>query len=347
VKQVTEPVTIADIAARSGVSKTAVSYAFNAPGRLAPGTVARILAIAEELGYSPNPVARSMSIGKTGTLGVLVPQPLELMLGNPFFSEFLTGVSEVAGEAEFPILLVPPVKGSVQRAVGGAAVDGFLTLGLETFRPAMHILERRNLPCVMVDSDPVEGVACVNVDDEQGAYDAMRHLLARGHRRIGILGIRSPQRGHWRKYTGTLHRRMAGYLRALAEFGLTIDDAAVRLVECDVTEEGGRLGVQRLARRGPMPSALVAMSDLIAIGALEEAIHRGIEVPQTLSIVGFDGILETEWVRPPLTTVRQPSREKGRTAAAMLLGLIAQTETPRHVVLATELIARGSVGING
>lgn len=343
-KNVNEPVTIADIAARSGVSKTAVSYAFNAPARLAPSTVQRILAIAEELGYSPNPVARSMSIGRTGTIGVLVPQPLELMLGNPFFSEFLTGVAAVAGEAEFPLLLVPPVKGSVQRAVNGAAVDGFLTLGLETFRPTMHILERRNLPYVMVDSDPVKGVACVNVDDEQGAHDAMRHLLDHGHRRIGILGIRSPQRGQWRKYTGTLQRRIAGYLRALDASGLTIDDAAVRLVECDVTEEGGRLGVQRLARRGPLPTALIAMSDLIAIGALEEAIRGGIRVPDELSVVGFDGILETEWVQPPLTTVLQPSREKGRTATAMLLGLIAQTESPRHIVLATELIERRSVG---
>jgi DNA-binding LacI/PurR family transcriptional regulator len=343
VRNGSETVTIADIATRSGVSKTAVSYAFNAPARLAPGTVARILAVAEELGYSPNPVARSMSIGRTGTIGVLVPQPLEQMLGNPFFSEFLAGVAAVAGEAEFPVLLVPPVKGSVQRAVNGAAVDGFLTLGLETFRPTMHVLERRNLPYVMVDSDPVAGVACVNIDDEDGAYDAMRHLLERGHRQIGILGIRSPQRGQWRKYAGTLQRRIAGYVRALAAYGLEIDSAAVRLVECEVSEEGGRLGLQRLARRGPLPTAIVAMSDLIAIGALEEAINRGLAVPSELSIVGFDGILEAAWVQPPLTTIRQPAREKGRTATALLLGLIAQTESPRHVVLATELVERQSV----
>ena len=336
-------VTISDIASRAGVSKAAVSYAFNSPARLAPQTVERILAIAEELGYSPNPVARSMSIGRTGTIGVLVPQPLDDVLGNPFFSEFLKGVAEVAGEADHPILLVSPVKGSVQRAIGGAAVDGFLTLGLETFRPTMHLLERRGLPYVMVDSDPIEGVACVNVDDEGGAYQAMRHLLEHGHRAIGILGIRSPQRGRWEKYSGTLHRRMTGYARALAEYDLAVGESGVRLVECEVTAEGGRAGLQRFLKKGSTPTAFVAMSDVIAIGALEAALEQGFHVPDDLSFVGFDDILESTWLRPSLTTIRQPSKEKGRTAAALLLSLLARAETPRNVVLSTELVERESV----
>lgn len=335
-------VTIADIAAKAGVSKTAVSYAFNAPGKLSAKTVERIRAVAEELAYSPNPLARSMSIGRTGTLGILVPQPLEEMLLNPFFSEFLAGVATAAGVEGFPLLLVPPVKGSVEQAVSSAAVDGFLTLGLETFRPTMHVLERRGLPYVMVDSDPVEGVACVNVDDENGAYLAMAHMLAQGHRQIGILGIRSPQRGRWTKYTGTLHRRMTGYVRALAEAGLEVGTPAVRLVECDVSEEGGRHGLDRLLKRGPAPTAIVAMSDLIAIGALESALARGLRIPDDLSFVGFDDIPEVSWVQPPLTTVRQPMQEKGRTAAELLLDLVVRKGEPRHVVLETELVVRGS-----
>jgi alanine racemase len=335
-------VTIADIAARAGVSKAAVSYAFNAPERLAAKTVERILAIAEELHYTPNPLARSMSIGRTGTLGVLVPQPLEEMLINPFFSEFLAGVAAVAGDEGFPLLLVPPVKGSVDLAISSAAVDGFLTLGLETFRPTMHLLERRGLPYVMVDSDPEPGVACVNIDDENGAYAAMTHLLALGHRRIGLLGIRSPQRGRWEKYNGTLHRRVTGYRRALQEAGLDLGDTGVRLIECEVSEEGGRHGFERLLKRGPAPTAVVAMSDLIAIGALEAALARGIDVSGELSLVGFDDIPEAAWVQPPLTTVRQPMQEKGRTAAKMLLDLVLRAATPHHVVLDTELVVRAS-----
>jgi alanine racemase len=336
-------ITITDIARRAGVSKTAVSYAYNNPTRLANGTVERILAVADELGYVPNPVARSMSLGRTGTVGVLVPQPLPEMLKNPFFAEFLEGVAAAASGAELPVMLVPPVRGSVQHAVNGAAVDGFLTLGLEAFRPAVHILERRGRPYVMVDSEPVEGVACVNVDDEGGAYAAMRYVLARGHRAVGILGIRSPRRGQWTKYTGTLKRRMDGYVQALAEVDINVGASGARLTECEVSEEGGRAGFERMWKREPRPTALVAMSDLIAVGALEAALDTGLDVPGDLSIVGFDDIAQARWVRPALTTVRQPARDKGRAAAELLLGLLAGSESPRHIVLATELIERRSV----
>lgn len=334
--------TIADIALRAGVSKTSVSYAFNDPSRLAEGTVERILAVAEELGYSPNPVARSMSIGRTGTIGVLVPQPLPEVLKNPFFSEFLEGVAEAAVRADLPIMLVPPVRGSMQHAVNGAAVDGFLSIGLEAFRPSMHILERRGRPHVMVDGDPTEGLACVNVDDEGGAYSAMRHILAQGHRDIGILGIRSPQRGQWHKYVGTLKRRMAGYSRALGEVGLSMASGSVRLTECEVSAEAGRLAFDRLWKYR-RPTALVAMGDLIAIGALGAARDAGLVLPGDLSIVGFDDIPEARWVSPALTTVRQPAREKGCVAAEMLIGLLDATAAPHHIMLETQLVERQSV----
>lgn len=334
--------TISDIARKAGVSKAAVSYALNDPSRLSAETVARIRAIAEELGYMPNPVARSMSLGRTSTIGVLVPQPLPEMLRNPFFSQFLEGVATAAARAELPILLVPPVRGSVERAVSSAAVDGFLTLGLETFRPTMHVLERRRLPYVMVDSDPVAGVACVNVDDEGGAYQAMRYVLDHGHRRIAILGIRSPQRGRWERYVGTLKRRMTGYRRALTEAGLRLGEE-VRLIECDVSEEGGRSGFRRAWARGPRPTALVAMSDAIALGALSAALQCGLRVPDDLSLVGFDDIPEAAWVQPALTTVSQPTREKGTTAAELLIALVNRTGEPRHIQLETHLVRRATV----
>lgn len=335
--------TIADIARQAGVSKSSVSYALNDPSRLSANTVARILAIADELNYSPSPVARSMSSGRTGTLGVLVPQPLPEMLRNPFFAQFLDGVASVAGEAELPLLLVPPIRGSMERAVSSAAVDGFLTLGLETFRPTMHMLERRRLPFVMVDGDPEEDVACVNIDDEGGAYLAMNAILRQGHRRIGMLGIRAPQRGQWGKYVGTLRRRMGGYLRALEEYGLTVDGDAVRLTECDVSEAGGRAGFRRLWKQPTRPTAIVAMSDVIALGAMEDAIESGVLVPSELSFVGFDDIREAAWVRPALTTIRQPATEKGVAAAEMLVRLIKKERIAPQLVLDTQLIERDSI----
>ncbi|NOY56063.1 MAG: LacI family transcriptional regulator [Actinobacteria bacterium] len=334
---------IADVAAAAGVSKTAVSFAFNDPSRLSAATLKRILEAGKELGYSPDPVARSMSTGRTQTIGLLVPQPLVEMTRNPFLAMLLEGIAEVAEAAALPILLVSPIRGSMEKAVTGAAVDGFLTLGLETFRPTMHMLERRGLPFVMIDCEPVEGVASVNIDDEQGARIAMSHVLEQGHRRIGILGIRSPQRGQWSKYVGTLQRRMAGYAQALSAVGLSLDDPGVRLTECSVSEAGGYQGFERLWRRGPRPSALVAMSDILALGALEAALSTGLSVPEDLSIVGFDDIPLAKLAQPALTTVRQPVIEKGRMAAQMLLDLLQSREEPRHVVLPTELIIRGSV----
>lgn len=344
-------VTIADIAAAAGVSKASVSYTFNNPDRVAAATAQRIHSAAERLGYTPNPLARSMSSGRTGTFGVLVPQTLEDVLANPFFADFLGGVAATVQEVGYSILLVPPVKGSVERAIGNAAVDGFLTLGLETFRPTMHVLERRRLPYVMVDSEPAAGLACVNVDDVAGAYDAMRLILQARHRRIALLGIRSPQRGRWRDYTGTLRRRMTGYVRALNEYGLRLEQSTVRLLETEVSEEGGRTALRRLLRERRQPTAVVAMSDLIAIGALEEALEQGLDVPHDLAIVGFDDIPQAEWVRPALTTVRQPTHEKGRLAAQLLVDLVTNDAVPRHVILPTGLVVRetatesGSVGV--
>jgi alanine racemase len=333
--------TIADVARAAGVSTTSVSFAFNNPTRISEATRDRILTIAADLGYIPDPVARSMSTGRTGTIGLLVPQPLTEMARNPHFSEFLAGVARATEARDVPILLVSPQQGSMEHAVYGAAVDGFLTLGLETFRPTLKLLDQRRLPYVMVDSEPVPGIACVNVDDTAGASQAMARILSAGHRHIGILGIRSPQRGTWRNYVGTLARRTDGYQKALSEHGLSLDDTILK--ECTVSETAGRRGLRRLMEQADQPTAVVAMSDIIALGALEEAARLGLRVPGQLSIIGFDDIPEARWALPPLTTVGQPARNKGHLAAELLIDLIAGTRPPEHIVLETHLIERDTV----
>lgn len=333
--------TIADVARTAGVSPTSVSFAFNRPDRVSEQTRTRILAVAADLGYSPDPVARSMTTGKTGTVGVLVPQPLATVVHNPYLSEFLAGVAETTDTEDLPILLVGPRQGSIEHAVFDAAVDGFLTIGLEPFRPTIQLLTNRRLPYVMVDSDPVDGVACVNADDTTGAHEAMAHVLGMGHRAIGILGIRSPQPGRWERYVGTLGRRMDGYRAALEEHGMSMND--VHLTECTVSEEGGRRGLRRLLEKKPRPTAIVTMSDIIALGALIEARSQDIAVPEDLSIIGFDDIPETRWAKPALTTVSQTTGAKGRMSARMLLDLIAGGARPEHVLLETKLLVRDSV----
>jgi len=336
-------VTIKDIAQEAGVSTTAVSFAFNNPSRLSEATVQRILDVADELGYVPDPVARSMNTGRTGALGALVPQPIHEIVRNPFLPEFLEGVGEVCTKAGFSLMIVPPLEGSMRRAIANAAVDGFLTLGLEPFKATMLVLRQRGVPYVMVDSDPIEGVPAVNVDDEGGARVAMTHVLQAGHRNIAILAIRSGKRGRYQEYTGTLRRRMNGYLSALAEFGLSLDGYRVRLLECASTARGGGSAFHRMWKAGHRPTALVAMSDIIAIGAMDAARELGVRIPEDLSIVGFDDIPIASLVSPPLTTVSQPLRRKGRLAADLLVKSIESKLEPSHHVLPTRLVIRASV----
>jgi DNA-binding LacI/PurR family transcriptional regulator len=338
-----DKVTIKDIAEKAGVSKTSVSFAFNDPGRLPEATVQRILEVAEELGYIPDPVARSMITGRTCTLGVLVPQPIPEIIRNPFLSEFLEGVGEVCTKAGFSLMIVPPLEGSINRAIINAAVDGFLTLGLEPFKAAMVVLKKRAVPYVMVDGDPVEGVPAVNVDDETGSREAMRFVLSAGHRDVTILAIRSGKEGRYREYAGTLRRRMAGYLSALNDFELSLDDRHIRLLECASTASGGRSGFQKAWKGKYPPTALVAMSDIIAIGAMEAAHEAGVKIPEDLSIIGFDDLPIASWVNPPLTTISQPLRKKGKLAADMLVKHIEGEIEPEHLVLHTQLIVRESV----
>ena len=336
-------VTIRDIAKKVGVSTTAVSFAFNDPDRLSPSTVERILETAERLGYAPDPVARSMTTGRTGTLGVLLPNPYPEIFPNPFLSEFLEGVGEVCYKADLSLMIVPPREGSINQAIVSAAVDGFITLGVAPFKAVMMALRQRGVPFVMVDTDPIENVPAINVNDEKGARAAMAHVLRAGHRDISIVAIRSGLGSHYKEYVGTLRRRMNGYLAALEEFGLDLDGNNVRLIESPCTPNGGRRVFQRLWKVKPRPTALVAMSDIIAIGAIDAARKAGVRVPEDISMVGFDDIPLASWISPPLTTVSQPLRRKGKLAAEMLVKCIEGELEPSHHVLRTRLIVRESV----
>jgi len=336
-------VNISEIARLAGVSKTAVSFAFNNPSRLSEGTAKRILEIAEELGYTPDPVARSMNTGRTGTVGVLVPQPIPDVMRNPFIPEFLEGIGEVCTSAGLSLMIVPPLKGSMRRAIINAAVDGFITLGLEEYKASMLVIRQRGVPFVTVDSDPIEGVSGVNVDDESGARAAMQHVLKMGHREIAILAIRSGKQGHYQEYHGTLRFRMNGYLAKLAEFGLTLDRRHVRLFESVCTETGGQESFKSIWKGRWHPTAIVTMSDIIAIGVMDAAREAGLSIPEDLSIIGFDDIMLASRIYPPLTTIAQPRILKGKLAAELLLHTIEGKKDPCHQVLSTDLIVRGSV----
>ena len=335
---------IADVAREAGVSKTAVSFAFNSPERLSPDTATRIHEVADSLGYRPHPVARMLTQRRTRTLGILTPQALSVVFANPFFATFSEGVAVAAEEAGYGLLFVSPVYGSLANAVGRATVDGFVAIGLSEEHPEVRQIRRADLPIVLVDSAAFPEHMAVDVDDEAGARMAAEHLLALGHRDILVIGVEPPIPGANPDFGGIVGRRLAGYRTALRNAGVELPDSHVVVGPASI--DGGAACLTRAWEDGLRPTAALVMSDVMAIGAIGAAGRLGLEVPADLSVVGFDDIELARHIRPPLTTVHQPVRRKGEEACRLLLAAIERRDTaqPDHRRLETRLIIRESSG---
>jgi DNA-binding LacI/PurR family transcriptional regulator len=330
---------IADVAREAGVSKTAVSFAFNSPDRLAPETATRIRGIADSLGYRPNPVARMLAQRQTHTVGVLTPQALSVMFSNPFFGAFSEGVALAAEDAGYALHFISPLLGSLARAMGRATVDGVVAIGLSAGHPEVEQIRAAGLPLVMVDSSALPDRPGIRVDDEGGARAAADHLLALGHRLILIVAVEQPPPGP--DADGVHARRLRGYLAAMAASGVALPDGAVE--SGPATIEGGIAAMRRAWEGGLRPTGVLAMSDAMAIGVLRAARELGLLVPEDLSVVGFDDIDISQHTNPPLTTVHQPIREKGETAVRLLLAVIERRDpVPEVIQLETRLTIRGS-----
>jgi len=341
VPDVTAPRTrIADVARQAGVSKAAVSFAFNNPGRLNADTAARIRQIARDLGYRPHPVARMLTAGSTATIGILSPQALPDVFANPFFPLFAEGVASVTEERGFGLLFISPLHGSLARAIGRATVDGLIVVGLDQRHPEIESIRRAGLPVVVVDAPPWPEHGSIEVDDMAGAMAAARHVLGLGHRDLLVISL-EPSEAQADE-ASVMGRRMSGYRRAFEEFD--IDIGSERVVVAPATFEGGESAFLRAWEDGLRPTAVLSMSDAAAAGVLQAARHLRLAVPAELSVVGFDDLPLTRFTDPPLTTVHQPVRRKGEEAARMLLEALLpeQTGGGSHRVLETRLVVRRS-----
>ncbi len=335
---------IADVAREAGVSKTAVSFAFNSPERLASDTALRIRDVAETLGYRPHPVARMLTQRRTMTVGVLTPQALSVIFSNPFFGAFSEGVALVAERAGYALHFISPLHGSLARAVRRATVDGVVAIGLSEDHPEIEQIRDAGLPIVLVDSTALPEHDSVDVDDEDGATAAAEHLLALGHREFLVIGVEGAAPAHREDPGGVTARRLRGYRSALARSGLTLRED--RIVTAPASIAGGMAAFERAWAAGVRPTAVLAMSDAMAVGAMRAVRELGLRVPGDVSVVGFDDIDLAPYVDPPLTTVHQPIRQKGEEAVQRLLGLIDRREEtgPEQRRLLTRLIVRGSTG---
>lgn len=341
---------IDDVARRAGVSKTSVSFAFNQPENLNAATRERILAAAAELGYRPSPIARRLTSRRTDQIGLVVPQSTHDIFANPFLPELMRGIGDVCDEEGIAVVIVPPVHGSIARAVDSALVDGLILLGLAANHPDLDEVRRSGTPLVGLDIEHWEGVDVIALDDALGACQAAEHLREMGHRDVAVVLIAQHPDLPVDERHGISARRLAGIRKGLglgperAE-GPTDGSIRLRTVSGAVSEEGGRAAFAQLVAEG-LPTAVITMSDVTAIGILAAAIDAGVAVPDELSIVGYDDIPAASWTSPRLTTVHQPIREKGRRAALQLVKAIRSG--PEHVpvveVLPTRLVVRGSTG---
>ncbi len=343
-------VTLATIAAELGVSRMTVSNAYNHPDQLSPELRSRVLDTARRLGYpGPNPLAATLSRGRVGALGLLFDDPLSYAFTDPAAVLFFGGIAKVSEQRQVGLVLVPvgvnaPSQSNLTRV---ALVDGFIAYCDIPDDERLAVIEQRGLPMVIVDGPVRRGYAHIGVDDRGASRAAAQHLLDLGHRRFGVVTLPLLVDGYEggadeeRQAATRFHcnrERLGGYREALEAAG--VDWATVRVEErVPHGREAGRSAAGTLLDRADRPTALLAMSDELAIGALQAAEERGIDVPGELSVVGFDDTPAARQARPALTTVWQPHQEKGETAARLLL----DGADPDHdQTMPTELVVRAS-----
>lgn len=346
-----EPKTIRlrDVAEAAGVSQGTASNVFNRPEVVREEVRERVRAAAARLGYSgPSPAARLLRAGKTNAIGIAAAEPLSYFFADPWMRQLLTEVAKVCNARGAGLALVSMVEGRpLSWGIDTALVDGFL-LRYGGRDHITQLVQQRGLPFIALSGDASEPeTPAFGVDDFSGAYAAARHLLDLGHRRLAILGINlgaRPERvtpdGLRASSSVYVRERARGYWAALAEEGISEAEVPIMAVRLDSENVGEALALL-FEGDAPPPTALLSMSDRVALRAMTWLTSNGWRVPEDVSIVGFDGVPEAETSRPPLTTVEQPFGPTAERAVAAIL----DGQMPKGVeLLPVSLVVRSSTG---
>lgn len=349
--------TLVDVAREAGVSRSTASNAYNRPDQLSPGVRERVMAAAERLGYpGPDPAARQLRTGRTGTVGVLVLDRPGYAFSDPAAQLFLDGLAEeLAPEVSGLLLLAGTAEhgGPDPVAVRGAAVDGFVSYCVPEDTVALEPVLARGTPFVTVDGSLGHGEACVVVDNARGQEAAVRHLLELGHRRFGVVSMPLRADGFSGVADGerledlrdpSSRDRLRAVWETLAPAGVAREDVPVAVARSSRRDEGKTLARELLdVEPHRRPTALVALSDVLALGCVDAARSLGLSVPGDVSVTGFDDIPDAAESEPPLTTVAQDHARKGMLAGRLLRELIAGSPA-RDLEVPTRLVVRGSTG---
>ena len=338
-------VRLRDVAERAGVSVGSASQAFGRPELVSEQLRERVLAAAEALGYAgPDPAARRLRMGRTGVLGLLFAERLGYQFTDPAAPAFLRGVARGMRRAPLGLLLLPDsrYRREAARTVREAAVDGFIVYSAPRNDPRVEAALDRRLPVVTVDQPRDASTPFVGIDDRAAARAAADHLRGLGHERVAVLSFIRALDPEGSLVLDMSVERLAGYKEGLGEAWA---EDLVRICRPNAAEPARRAALELLRQPNP-PTAMLAMSDVLAIGALQAAGELGVSVPAELSLVGFDDSPAAAVATPPLTTVAQPHEEKGRLATERLLDAIEHRadsdERFTRDILPTELVVRES-----
>lgn len=328
-------VTIEEVAAAAGVSRSTVSRVVNGSTAVSPEALESVRRAIAELNYVPNRAARSLASRQTHAIALVVPEDTTRFFGDPFFAAIVSGINARLSRSDYVLNLFIASDDPGDKTtsyVRSGAVDGAIVVSHHTSDSFIDRIAAA-LP-VVYGGRPVrerERDYYVDVDNTRGAYDATVFLLDRGHHRIASI-------------TGPLTMpagvdRLAGFRQALADRGV----AEGPVEDGNFTADGGAAAMRRILESGDVPDAVFVASDLMARGALSVLAREGLRVPEDVAIIGFDDSPVATSVSPQLTTMRQPSFAQGEQMASVLLDLLAGRQ-PRHVtILETELVVRDSV----
>jgi len=327
--------TIRDVAKKAGLSVATISAVINNKPGVSAKSKAKAKAAIDELQYVPNRAAQALSNSRGGTIAVLIPS-----IENPFFPKVVKSLEDLFHSKGYLTFIcntegrLDRAEGYIQRMSRGIIEGAIISLTWELIQPSvLDSFKKWNIPVVgLAGARQVDGIDSVIPDDPSGSYDAVEYLIRLGHRRIGFIAAENSK---------TSEVRLEGYRRALETYGLKYDDAYICLGR-NYSNSEGHIRTKSLLNRGNCPTALLCFNDVMAQGALAAAHEEGVNIPNDLSIIGFDDTLG-EYCYPQLSSVTLPKSEMGFLAGSMLMDhLEGRSYEPRLVKVKPRLVIRNS-----
>src|SRR5215207_6395288 len=326
--------TIREVAESAGVSYATVSHVINNTRLVSPETRERVVTAMDALHYRPNALARSLRQGKTNTIGLVLPDS-----ANPFFAEISRSIEDEAFKKGYSVFLCNTELDTQRElfyvdVLSKKQVDGIIFIAAGDQTDSVDFLLRRSMPLVMIDRNvPKVEADAVFTDNQLGGFLATQHLLELGHIRIACIAGPS-------SITPSAER-IIGYRKALEQAGISYDENL--LVRGDYHAQSGMEITHSLLKMTPRPTAIFALNDLMAIGALRAATEAGYSIPKDVAVVGYDDLDISRFTNPPLTTIAHPKKEIGTQAVHLLVDRMShKSRPPSHLVLPPELIIRRS-----